>query len=316
MSTLCVNCNKFYGSIETKNCCSSCYEEIYPQEYQKQLKLQQKKKEFQEEWKRYEKEDNISMIIQLFLSQIEQEEEKGEEQNEVKESNEEEKVMKYFPLDLLEAILRDTFQSYIRQKKLSLCQLLFQNHLIRSILIRMTPKILSTFITSLRHQYGVKPSEEALQIFDFLANIPEFKNSLVEEDLTTALCISHGTEVIKKMINISMEGVFQITKSSLDSAQYLNKRPHNVPTEEKKGHILLIKNAIENQKKKLKEVTSTSTSSTTLPTTTTTTTLPTTTTTTSSSININPINNNSEIEVTPETILKDFCFALLGILIF
>ena len=31
------------------------------------------------------------MIIQLFLSQIEQEEEKGEDQNEVKESNEEEK---------------------------------------------------------------------------------------------------------------------------------------------------------------------------------------------------------------------------------
>lgn len=272
----CVNCNKFYGNPETENLCSSCYKKIHPEIIEKQLKLEQEKKQFKEKWNNFITSENIIELINLYNN------------------------ITPYPEDIMEAMLRDCFNEYVLQNKLLPCQLLLQNEKINEIIKRMSFDILSKFINRLRHSYGSKPSNSVLEMFDFLANIPEFKNRLTEQDLITSLCIHHATDIVEKMINVSKEGVFEITKESLENAMYLNKRPHNVPSEEKKRNILLIKNAIEDQKKRKKLQSSS---------------------TTIEVSKSNKLQNNDEDEVEddvkdtsiqPETILETFCFALTG----
>jgi hypothetical protein len=154
-----------------------------------------------------------------------------------------------YPPDIMEAKLRDAFQSYARGGKGELCQeLMNYSDRIREILLRMCPNILSMSIDWMTHRYGGGVGPNYLALLDYFLSIPELKSTLTEKDLRTSLFISQGTEVIQRLIDVSKEGIFDVTKSSLETAQHLIKRPHNVPTPEKKQHILMIKNALLEQK--------------------------------------------------------------------
>ena len=121
----------------------------------------------------------------------------------------------------------------------------------------MCPNILSDCLNwMIRPHYGGgggSSRQSHMELFDNFLAIPEWKSNLTERDLQTALCLSEGKEMIQRLLDVAKEGIFEITKASLETAQYLIKRPHNVPTPERKEHILMVKNALHEQKIRKKQ---------------------------------------------------------------
>jgi hypothetical protein len=226
----CVNCHQFHGPPENENLCSSCYRLLHPGKAQELLQAQQLKRNYDQRWKDLCKAENILQLMECYRDSPP------------------------YPDDIMEAKLRDIFKTYAREGKGRLCQeLMNSSNETREIILRMCPDILSTCIGGMRHRYGAPPGANQTELFDYLLTVPEFKSALTEKDLQTALCIHQGIDIIRRLIDVSKEGIFDLTKSSLETAQYLIKRPHNVPTPEKKAHLLLIKNALLEQKSRKKQ---------------------------------------------------------------
>jgi hypothetical protein len=150
--------------------------------------------------------------------------------------------------------LQQQFKEYARAGQAAFCQALMEESVEnRAILIeRCSPDIISSVVVGMRLRYK-EPTKDHIELFDYLLSIPEFKANIKQEDLKTALCIFHGTEIIRRLIEVSKEGIFHLTKSSLDTAQFLNKRPKNIPSAVKKEHILMIKTALDEQKERKKQ---------------------------------------------------------------
>jgi hypothetical protein len=149
--------------------------------------------------------------------------------------------------------LQQQFEEYARTGQALLCrELMEESAENRAIIIeRCSPDIVSGVIVGMRMRYQ-EPTPDHVELFDYLLSIPEFKANLVQEDLKTALCIFQGTEIIKRLIDVSKEGIFNLTKSALDTAIFLNKRPKNIPSDIKKEHIVMIKTALD-EKAKIKK---------------------------------------------------------------
>lgn len=226
----CTNCHQFYGSPESNNLCSSCYRKLNPEASQLLNQIRQQKEEYQNHWKELVSQGNIPLLIEYYHGPTP------------------------FPVDMMESFVRDYFSSQVRAYNIEICQQLMGHPPFHDIIHRLCPNILSDIINNLRHRYGTPPNSSHLALFDYFLTFNEFKVRLTEKDLETALCIYQGTEIIRRLLDLSKEGVFQLTKASLEAAQYLNKRPNNVPTPEKKNHILMVKAALDEQNHKRKRL--------------------------------------------------------------
>jgi hypothetical protein len=93
-----------------------------------------------------------------------------------------------------------------------------------------------SLICRMRHKYGVPPSERNLAVLEVLLNDADAKAGMDNRCLEEGLAVSHSLPLVQRLVRLAEEEPelgLSVTAKIVKCAEYLNRRPANIRTEEK-----------------------------------------------------------------------------------